>query len=313
MAASKVVSSESVLDVPENPFQPTHLTFPQRVFGQTSQTFRSFRSVWFNPYKWLHYDLGKDAAFCFLCCKAVKAGKANVTSNAEKSFLVSGFTNWKDATRGFKNYEECDFHKVCTSALATTVDVGDTLNAAAISEKEKNREYLLKVLSSVRFLARQGLALRGDGDEQDSNLMQLLQLRGEDYEPIRKFLGKQQLKYTSHQVHNELLSIMSLQLLRQVASHIQSAVFFTVMLDEATDSANHEQVVLVFRWIDDNLTPHEEFVGLYLTASVTASALLAIIEDTILRMNLKLQHCRGQCYDGASVMSGTRTGLAVVS
>ena len=63
------------------------------------------------------------------------------------------------------------------------------LNAAAVTEKEKNRDYLLKMLSSIRFLACQGLALRGDGDEQDSNLIQLLVLRGENYKPIRTYFS----------------------------------------------------------------------------------------------------------------------------
>ena len=82
------------------------------------------------------------------------------------------------------------------------------------------------------------------------------------------------------------------------------------MMDEATDCGNQEQVVLVFRWVDEDLTPHEEFIGLYQMASITAAALLAIVEDTILRLNLKLQHCHGQCYDAASMMSGMRSGLA---
>ena len=55
------------------------------------------------------------------------------------------------------------------------------LSQQAASEKRANREYLLKVLSTVRFLAHQGLALRGDGEEMDSNLHQLLLLHGEDY------------------------------------------------------------------------------------------------------------------------------------
>ena len=29
-------------------------------------------------------------------------------------------------------------------------------------------------------------------------------------------------------------------------------------------------------------------------------------------MNLKVEHCRGQCYDGASSMSGVRNGVAKV-
>ena len=48
------------------------------------------------------------------------------------------------------------------------------------TEKRVNREYLLKILSSIRFLARQGLPLRGDMNETDSNFYQLLMLRGKD-------------------------------------------------------------------------------------------------------------------------------------
>ena len=47
-----------------------------------------------------------------------------------------------------------------------------------------------------------------------------------------------------------------------------------------------------------------------MTSSITADSLVAIIKDTLLRMNLKVEHCRGQCYDGASVMSGARNGVA---
>jgi len=39
---------------------------------------------------------------------------------------------------------------------------------------------LLKILSNLQFLARQGIAICGDGDEADSNFIQLLKLRGRD-------------------------------------------------------------------------------------------------------------------------------------
>ena len=38
---------------------------------------------------------------------------------------------------------------------------------------------LMKILSRIRFLVRQGLALRGDGDESDGNFLQLLKLEGD--------------------------------------------------------------------------------------------------------------------------------------
>ena len=176
--------------------------------------------------------MGQDSAFCFVCCKAVEEKKVELSSYTEESFLVKGFTNWKDATRIFARHENCEVHKLSAAALTNRLDVGDLLSKAAASQKQQNRKYRLKVLSSLQFLARQGLSLRGDGDETDSNLYQLLHLRGEDYPPIHQFLQKQQLKYTAHEAQNELLSIMAQQILRSIAVQIQNAVYFTIMIDE---------------------------------------------------------------------------------
>jgi hypothetical protein len=60
------------------------------------------------------------------------------------------------------------------------------------------------------------------------------------------------------------------------------------------------------------ISVHGEFIGLYQTGSIQAQSLVAIIKDTLLRLNLKLELCRGQCYDGASVMSGARSGVATI-
>ena len=81
------------------------------------------------------------------------------------------------------------------------------------------------------------------------------------------------------------------------------------MVDETTDKANKEQVVLVFRWVHDALVAHEEFIGLYLTHSIRSEALVTMIKDTLLRMNLKIKHYSGQCYDGASSRSDAMKGV----
>lgn len=70
------------------------------------------------------------------------------------------------------------------------------------------------------------------------------------------------------------------------------------------------QVVLILRWVDDDLCAHEEFIGLYEVPTIEASSLVFVIKDTLLRMNLALAKARGQCYDGASNMAGIRNGVA---
>ena len=125
-----------------------------------------------------------------------------------------------------------------------------------------------------------------------------------------KFLERQQLKYTSPEVQNKFLSIMALHVLRKIVSNIQEAVYFTVMINKTTDQSNKDQVVLVLRWVNEKLEAHDEFIGLYMTSSITADLLVSVIKDTPLRMNLKIEHCQGKCYNGATVMSGAKNGVA---
>ena len=63
------------------------------------------------------------------------------------------------------------------------------------------------------------------------------------------------------------------------------------------------------------MSPHtfevfEDCIGLYATDRTDADNLTQLIKDVLVRLSLPLEHCRGQCYDGASNMSGRRSGVA---
>ena len=79
-----------------------------------------------------------------------------------------------------------------------------------------------------------------------------------------------------------------------------------MIIDETNDQSNIEQVVFVLHWVEETFEAPEEFIGLCMTSSLTADSLVSIIKDTLLRMILKIEHCRGQCYDGASATSGAK-------
>ena len=55
---------------------------------------------------------------------------------------------------------------------------------------------------------------------------------------------------------------MTLRLLREIASNIQSVKFYTITADEAADISNEEQRVICFRWVEEALSIHEDFIGL---------------------------------------------------
>ena len=79
----------------------------------------------------------------------MEVGKTRLSACTNESFAVKGFLNWKDASRGFVKHDSSNFHKSAAAALASQVDTTDMFSKQAAAEKQENRQYLLKVLSSI--------------------------------------------------------------------------------------------------------------------------------------------------------------------
>ena len=110
-----------------------------------------------------------------------------------------------------------------------------------------NRRCLLKMIKNVQCLCRQGQAIQGDTDTK-SNFYQLIKLRGKDDPALVELLKKQGgIKYTSHDIQNELIEIMVHQVQRDLVNEIRKG-FFSLIADEYTDIGNQEQLTLCFRW-----------------------------------------------------------------
>ena len=129
-------------------------------------------------------------------------------------------------------------------------DIGEALSQQHEQGKLENRHCFLKVLSNIRFLVHQGLPLRV------MEMEKLFRLRGEDDHKVLDWVKKKTNKYTSLEIQNEILKLMALQVLREVAANLHSTAFYTIMVDETTDVSNDEQVVLCFCWVDDNFDAH---------------------------------------------------------
>ena len=73
---------------------------------------------------------------------------------------------------------------------------------------------------------------------------------------------------------------------------------------------SHEQSVIVLWWVSEDFEVNEEFLGVYNVPTIDAATLTVAAKDTLYRMNLPLSKLRGQCYNGASAMSGAKSGVA---
>ena len=161
MSLSSAASSASTrAGLPGKPHQPVGFSYPKREFGKSTVVRRSFQPSWFTRWPWLHYLESEDAVLCHTCACANSEGKLQWSSNAESSFITKGFTNWKDATVKFGLHDSSKCHKEAVLKMltlpSTTVSVADMLSEQNKREKRDRRHCFLKVLTSLKFLARQG-------------------------------------------------------------------------------------------------------------------------------------------------------------
>ena len=108
------------------------------------------------------------------------------------------------------------------------------------------------------------------------------------------------------------MQIMTLRVLLEVAENIQSVDFYVIMCIEATDVKNISEFVVCLRWVDNELEAYDNFIGLKNMPNTDADSIVRrMIKDVLLRMHLKFNKCRGECYDGWSSMSCSKSRVAV--
>ena len=66
---------------------------------------------------------------------------------------------------------------------------------------------------------------------------------------------------------------------------------------------------IIIRWVSDDLTVSEEFLGLYALLAIDAESIVDAMKDTFLHFEIPLTKFHGQCYDGCSTMAGAKAGV----
>ena len=154
--------------------QPKDFSYPKRNFSKMK---KGRKKLWYETWKWLHYNEIDDTKFFYMLSDV----------KVEEAFVKKGYYKWKYARstdKGFNTHESSRCHQQAVYRLLavpkSTQDISLALEKNPSNVQRQNRESLLKVISSVRYLARQGLPLRGKKDDKDSNFQQLLKLRAEN-------------------------------------------------------------------------------------------------------------------------------------
>ncbi|XP_066910501.1 zinc finger MYM-type protein 1-like [Clytia hemisphaerica] len=294
----------------DKPFHPPkHFVFPKKKCGSRE---RSCQHAWFETYDWLHYDESTQSVFCHYCMVQERKGNLKDQGSKEDAYITKGFSSWKKAPKCFQAHQDSACHKTAQTYQLTIpkcLDVEEMIDNQLTEKRTVERKYLLQVIRCLRYLARQGIALQGD--DGNDNFTQLLHLVGISDENLMKHLdGKIGSKYTHSDVQNELLNIMATLTLLEKLKDIDERRFFSMIADEGTDISNKEQLSFCLRTVDENLEAYEDFIGFHQLENIKSDVIVRVIKDILLRLNLSLENCRGQTYDGASNMMGRKSGVS---
>ena len=296
--------------------QPIRRRYPARMYGNKS---RSFNPEWYQQYSWLEYSLERDCVYCYPC-RHFRSG----VGHADQAFTVTGFHDWKHATgiRGaFSKHNRSVTHKHAMAnwaqfkiVQASGASVVNQLDAARRQQIKENRYYIQCIVEVLLVCAKQEIALRGHNESADSqnpgNFRAILKLVASHDKSLMQRLESNpgNASYLSPDIQNELLEIMSSIVKSQICQEVNQAGFFTLLCDETKDISKQEQIALVLRYVVE-ATVYERFVGYIYATELNAESLTHYICDTLASLDIPIEQCICQGYDGATVMSGSCHGV----
>ena len=201
----------------------------------------------------------------------------------------------------------------------------DQLSSKKAKLVAENCLKLRSIAATVIFCGRQALAFRGHRDDRlalmdeapesinHGNFQALLQFRIDAGDEVLKehlkTAGRNAI-YTSKEIQNEMITVCGTIIQNKLLQRIREARFYSLIADEATDSANDEQLSISIRFVE-NGTPNEKFLGFHECRSgVTGEAIAGDILEQLTEWQLEPQLLRGQAYDGAGAMAGRSKGAA---
>lgn len=289
------------------PYHPDVAVIPtQKLPNKTLK----FQAKWFQTYNWLHYDASLKGVVCHTCLYAHQNKLIHLAKCSDKAFILRGFKNWKKANEKFVSHEKSNTHKLAASNIIfkkKQESIQSNLNQAHWDNQNKARHALLKIISSLKYLAEQGLAIQGKRSD-EGNFMELLNLRCEDVHELRVWLNRKH-SYTSAEIQNDLLKIMSHMILKGITKKInKESKQFGVIVDGTQDIQGKEQQVICVRHVDDCFEIKEDVLGIYNINNTSGKSLCQMIFDILLRLQLPIENLRCQTYDGAANMAGKHIG-----
>lgn len=173
--------------------------------------------------------------YCCTCRTAKSRGLLTFSKHYSPAFVDDGFKNLKKALQKFRDHECSIMHQESVIKVAATSDTVAGIDVQLCTQLESDQQYhrrmLMKLLRSIRFLARQGLPFRGHREDIETtangNFLQLLLFQAQECPELDTWLRKKD--YISPNIVNEIITMMGNTILRSILNDIKNAMWKLLM------------------------------------------------------------------------------------
>jgi len=251
-------------------------------------SFCSDTGIW-----WLSYLEGKGM-FCLLCRKHNEGSKFNKS----KVFNLDGSVRFQKPT--LIEHSNSQQHRDAISA--EHLQRVSTFLREIIEKETAAHDVLFKPFHSLYWLAKEEIPNR-----KFTSLLSLLE-----------HLGLEEMKYLNHRspcVVREMLLVVGQVIFNSILQKLHNANFWGLLCDDVTDISVKEQFVCFAQFFDSECgVLHTDFLFvenvLKDSDSANAATLFTLLTNKMTELNMEINKVSSLVSDGASVMLGSRTGLA---
>ncbi|CAF1161390.1 unnamed protein product, partial [Rotaria magnacalcarata] len=315
--------------VSQGPYQPILLQYPINQAFRLIHDTCHFNPIWYKEFPLIEYSIITDSIYCF-CCRLFGSGPG--TERLKNGWTSSGMKTWnkmkasQGAGKRGKIYVhiESEVHKsslqryLIFKERKNNVDYMLNKNLQQqeqqqIEQQKSNQQIIEMLIDCVRYLARQGLACRGQED-QDGNFYQLVHLLSRHNSVLEDWIKNinnrpYKVTYMSKDSQNEFIQLLGDCVQHKNLCEIKEASYYSIMADSSIDSNRQDMLSIFIRFVNKNGEPEERFVSIKPLHLKTGDGVANHILEVLNELDLDLDRLIAQSYDCANNMSGEFNGV----
>ncbi|CAI6375865.1 unnamed protein product [Macrosiphum euphorbiae] len=311
--------------VQKGPYQTHSKSYPKDDTGRRftiNHFFRKLSNGMEVKRSWLVYSGTGDSVFCY-CCKLFNETKSSLGKE--------GYHDWKNIAETLKQHERSPHHE--TSFLKwkeLEIRINNSKTIGNINEKiikteiQHWRQVIERIISLIRVLGNQNLALRGTHDklnlENNGNFLKFVEFLGK-FDPvmkehiIRRITSDEiHTHYLGKEIQNEIINLLAKKIRLHILNCLKKAKYYSIVLDCTPDISNKEQMTMIFRFVTisedtGEVTINEHFVDFIQLYDTSRFNMTKVLLDKLREFEVKLEDMRGQGYDNGANMRGKHSGV----